>query len=94
MAEGIFRTIKAGRRKLSRKESGKTPTRPGELLDHISGNCRADRRMSLKTRRFLPIVPEAPALNRNLTVRADRPPGGGGPGDMPEPPPYLPGERN
>ena len=52
MAEGIFRTIKAGRRKLSRKKSGKTLPRPGELLVHISGTAvvrYADRGMSLKT---------------------------------------------
>jgi hypothetical protein len=35
VAEGILRTIKAGRRKLSRKKSGKTLMSPGELPVHI-----------------------------------------------------------
>jgi hypothetical protein len=55
----IFRTIKAGRRKLSRKKSGKTLTRSGELPIHISDSAirnRAGLGMSLKTRHFFPLV--------------------------------------
>jgi hypothetical protein len=52
------RTIKAGRRKLSRKKNGKPPPRSGELRVHIaeSSDGRNRRsRMSLKTRHFFTV---------------------------------------
>jgi hypothetical protein len=55
---GSGRTIKAGRRKLSRKENGKPPPRLGELRVHIAesgdGGKRGSR-MSLKTRHFFTV---------------------------------------
>jgi hypothetical protein len=47
-----FRTIKAGRRKLSRKKNGKGLPPPGELPGHFSVSVAAastERSMSLKT---------------------------------------------
>jgi hypothetical protein len=55
----LRRTIKAGPCKLSRKENGKPPPRPGELRLQLAessdgGNRRS--RMSLKTQHFLPLI--------------------------------------
>jgi hypothetical protein len=71
---GSGRTIKAGRRKLSRKENGKPPPCPGQLRVHIAesgdGGKRGPR-MSLKTRHFFYRSFRAAAISRNLTLCTD-----------------------